>query len=416
MKKIILFSHNPQRDANFDAMLANELGKTNMVWVRKFLGGDYNAITTIKPHVIILPEIRCEYTVDLAKQCKQYNIAVVVRACEVGITKASIPTISEDYKSAIFGNWDVNDHIDLFIGWGPKMCELFNRYGKIDKKKIFSAGSVGFDQYLHPIAGIAKSEKPIMLFATGFPYADRNPQYSLPEAKAGDPIHSDMVSKCLATRSKWLAMIREVINHFGDKYEYRLRVHGGEREIVYQTVLKDLPITYTSRNQALVDMASCDILIHAGSTMAYEAYLLNKPAFNYYNMSADIKLSFISPKANSIDLLIYNIEHTPLGVSNADKAIVQWAEENYYGKPDGQSHIRAADRINQLPKNPHNVPDKWPKHTEPKYAGEDILLDVERWICNACMNHFFVTSQREMIKCPYCGIACVKLQGAKNVS
>lgn len=414
MKKIILFSHNPQRDANFDAMLAQQLGKNNTIWVRRFLGGDYQSITTIKPDVIILPEIRCEYTVDLAKQCKQYGIQVVVRACEVGITRESLKEISTEYRNAIFGNWDVNDCIDLFIGWGPEMCRLFVEYGRIDASKVFPAGSCGFDQYKYPIDIPQKPEKPILLFATGFPYADRNREYALPEAKSGDKLHSDMVALCQQGRSSWLKMIPEIIKHFGDGFEYWLRVHGGEKEIVYQTVLKDLPIKYTSRNQAIVDIALCSLLIHCGSTLAYEAHLLNKPAFNFCNINKDVVLSNISPKIGSMNDMIKAIEKAKLTKSNTLPSMIEYAEQNYYGIPDGQSHIRAAEVINSLPENKTSVPDTWQINKEAKYMTDGVLLNVERWVCNACGNQFFINTQREMVKCPFCGIACVKIQGATN--
>ena len=90
MKKILLLSHIPQRDEIPDMMLARSLTSEDVcVWKYPILGDSRNAICLVKPDIIILPEIRLEFTRDLAKLCQSWGIRVVQKRCEVGISRES---------------------------------------------------------------------------------------------------------------------------------------------------------------------------------------------------------------------------------------------------------------------------------------------------------------------------------------
>lgn len=416
MKKIIIFTHNPIRDPITDDCLVSELTKRgHMVWKRGFLEDDRNMILCIRPDMIILPEIRCGYTLDLAKLCKSWGIQIVVRPCEVGISEESVPLITEDYKRAIFGNWPTNDIIDLMLCWGPRMQSQFCEHSKIDKEKTVSIGGIAFDQFFlpRPPQNVQRTEKRRVLFATGFAYADRNPQYSMPEALPDDPIHRNMALTDSRARARWFEHIKKFVELAPD-WEVWIKLHSGEKQEVYQAVLRDVPVTYCPNIPAVMALQHVDAVVHCGSTMAYEAHLMGKPAFNLNNICQDVIVSKISPSVETVEELVKGLADVCPDVSaplwlNANPEIIDILEKEYYGTVDGKASERAAEAICKLPETKTTIPAKWPETTEWKYATSSILKNVEVWACRACGVKYHVQGPREMVLCPKCGIANVKI-------
>ncbi len=414
MKKIIVYTHNPVRDSIVDDCLVAALRKEgHMVWKRTYLDRDKDAVVMIKPDLVIMSEIRCEYSIDFTKQCKQWGIQVVVRPCEVGISAESIPGIKEDYRRAIFGeNWPANNCIDLMLCWGPKMKDLFVEYGGVDKEKMVVVGGIAFDPFFlpPPPQDIKRTEKKRVMFATGFAYADRNPQYSVPEARPEDDVHKDMVETDSKARSQWFKMIKQFWSEHGNDWEIYVKIHPGERPAVYAAVLKDTVVFCPPKVPSVAALQHFDIVVHAGSTLAYETHLLKKPAINLLNVCQDVIVSKISPNVTTFEELAEAIKTTPFDQSNADEAIIETLERDYYGIADGKASERAAKEISKLPDlGLTAIPDTWPQNTEMKYMTSCILKDVEVWYCKGCETRYNVQGPREMVKCPCCGIANVKM-------
>ncbi|KKK85518.1 hypothetical protein LCGC14_2772500, partial [marine sediment metagenome] len=388
MKKIIVYTHNPVRDSITDDCLVDALRKEgHMVWKRIYLDRDKDAAVIIKPDLVIMSEIRCEYSVDFAKQCKQWGIQVVVRPCEVGISAESIPGIKEDYRRAIFGeNWPANNCIDLMLCWGPKMKDLFAEYGGMDSEKMAAVGGIAFDPFFlpPPPQDVKRTEKKRVLFATGFAYADRNPQYSVPEARPEDEVHRVMVETDLKARSEWFKVIKRFWSEHGNDWEIYVKVHPGERLAVYAAVLKDTVVFCPPKVPSVASLQHFDIVVHAGSTMAYEAHLAKKPAINLLNVCQDVIISKISPNVTTFEELVEALKTTPFGQSNANETIIETLERDYYGTADGKASERAAKEVSKLPGNKTAIPAEWPRNTEMKYMTPCILKDVEVWYCKGC--------------------------------
>lgn len=416
MKKIIVFTHNIVRDPITDDCLSVELKKQgHSVFRRAFLADDKNMVLCTKPDIIVLPEIRCEYTRDYAKQCRDWGIKVVVRPCEVGISEESLETISEDYKRAIFGNWDINNCIDLMLCWGPKMADMFAKYGNIEASKITTVGGLAFDQFFLPEfpEEIQPSSKRRVLFATGFAYADRNAEYAVPEALPNDPLHRNMVAIDAKGRSEWFKVIKRFWAEHGNDWDISVKLHPGEKEEVYRTVLKDT-VSYCPNWPVVRALRHYDVVVHAGSTMAFEAHLLKKPAINLMNVCQDVIVSKISPNASSyeemVDLLKKSVPSAGCELkSNADQSIVDILKRDYYGTCDGKASERAANAISSMPDAETKIPDDWPKSDDMKYITDCILTCVEQWQCRGCGHNYHVRGPREMVKCPFCGIANAKI-------
>jgi surface carbohydrate biosynthesis protein len=411
MKKILMLLHMPGRDSGFDSMLAHELKtRGHMVWLKQFLTLDRQSICIIKPDILYVPEIRNEYTRDICNLVRQWGAQVVIKLCEFTITEESIPFISEEYKNAIFGNINFNPSCDLVLGWGKKSVELVRKYCPVSAEKVVPCGGIAFDQYFTPIPPMERKPEKSIMFATGFAYADRSPVYSVPEAKHGEAIHRQFVESDRTGRSEWIKMIRAFLadERFKDWFIY-IKPHAGEKQQIYDTIFRERVAHVSPIMPAFAILETVDVLIHAGSTMGYEAHLRNKPAFNYFNNCQDRIVAAISPNHNCTSDLFNAIETVELGKSNANPEIIKNMDDNYYGPVDGKAYIRAADAIELLPPCNPNIPDAWPPMTQFRYPDKDVLQTCHQWRCDGCNNIYYVTAEREMVKCPYCGIANVRI-------
>jgi len=414
-KKILILSHNPARDYTSDSILALELrARGHVVWLNHFLKDDGLRITIIKPDIVIIPEVRCEYSIKLAEQCKKYGIQVVVKMCEFGITEESLGSIHPDYKTAIFGRFPVNHCIDLFLAWGPKMKTMMLEHMKLESDKVVVCGAFQFDQYFlpPPPVSLRTGTKKAILFAGGFAYADRNKEFCMPEADPESKLHSMFVEKDQNNRSRWLDMISKFVGRYGNEWEIYIKPHPGERPEPYTAVLRGLPVKFMQPTTGFFAIQKADFLIHAGSTMGYEAHLKNIPSINYANNCDDAIVSSISPKCETEDSLFktfddINSRTTPR--STAPVEILNTLTE-YYGIVDGNGNKRAAEAINNLPDNVTNIFDEWVHPKEPNYITPNVFPQIENWRCDGCKNGYYVVGEpREMVKCPFCGIANVKI-------
>ncbi len=412
MKKILIFSHNPLRDTEPDRLLLEALDKKGfMVFFAHYLQRDRVTVLSVRPDIVILPEIRCEYTLDFARQLKAWGVQIVVRLCEVGITSPSVKNIDDEYRSAIFGNWDYSDCVDLMLAWGPRTKELQMRYGHLPEDKIVPVGGLGFDPYFapRPLSPMLKPDyKKIVLFATGFAYAERNPEYSMPEAKPEHGIHKRVVERDAAGRKVWLEGMEKFHTRFSDNWSMAVRVHGGERQETYLQPMKGKLMSIPGLSTCLA-LQGVDAVIHCGSTIAFEAHLCNLPALNFANITPDALVADISPACNTIEDLIEDFSKLDLSKSNANPWAVAELKHKWYGPVDGKVAERAADAIAALPDGKALIPNAWPAvPTEARYLTPGVTLSQAQWACASCQKLFFTAPDREMAKCPYCGIACCR--------
>ncbi len=422
MKKVLIFSHNPLRDTEPDRLLLEALEKKGfMVFFAHYLQRDRVTVLSVRPDIVVLPEIRCEYTLDLARQLKAWGIQIVVRLCEVGITSPSVKNIDDEYRSAIFGNWDYSDCVDLMLAWGPATRNLQVKYGHLPEEKIVAVGGLGFDPYFatRPLSPMLKPDyRKIVLFATGFAYADRNPEYSMPEAKPEHGIHKRVVERDAAGRKVWLEGMEKFHARFSKNWNMAIRVHGGEREETYLEAMKGKLMAIPALSTCLA-LQGVDAVIHCGSTIGFEAHLCNLPALNFANITPDVLVASVSPRCDTVDELIDQFADLDLSKTNADPWAIAELKSKWYGPVDGKVAERAADAIAALPEGKALIPNAWPAApTEAKYLTPGVTLSQAQWVCASCQKPFFTAIDREMAKCPYCGIACCRFVAPekKNVT
>lgn len=404
MKKILLLSHIPTRDDIVDNLIVEALLQVNTVWKTSILGYIRGIILFLKPDIVIMPEIRIESTWDMAEHLHNWGVQVVQRRCEMGVTEET--ETDKELETAIFGRKPIHEFIDLDLVWGPKFARMVAEHGT-PKKKIKVIGGIGFDSYFLPSPPIERRKKKVVLFATGFGYAERNAIYAIPEAAPGDAIHHKLVVKDRADRENFVRLMEKFMQL--TDWECWLRQHPGEKATFYKERFGD-KINVAPNEPPLASLVRADVVVHTGSTMAYEAHLLNKPAINFRNSSLDTLVGGISPLYSQPDRVLAAVLTTDLTKSNADLKVIAKLNKDYYGKVDGKAHERAAKEINKLPETKTNYPKEWPKD-EPKYLTPGVLLNVETWHCGACGHQYNALPGRETLKCPYCGIANIKIAG-----
>jgi surface carbohydrate biosynthesis protein len=416
MKKILVLSNNAARDYGPDSIFKIELEKLgHFVWHDHFLRDDGKKVMYIKPDIVVVPEIRVEYTDWFAKQCRHYGIKVVVKMCEFGCSEEALQSIHPEYKKAIFGRFNVNESADLFISWGPKMKEMMVEHMGIDSEKIFEAGGFQFDPYYlpKPTVNMRTGERKTVLFAGGFPYADRNPEYAMPEAESNHEIQSYFVNKDATMRGKFLNLIRSFCDRYKSKYEVFYKPHPGERNECWNSVLKNTGAKSVANLTGFMSMQDTDFLVHSGSTMGFEAHLMGIPSINVFNNCEDPFIAKSSPLCHSEQEffnLFRQLSRKRKWVS-ACPTETKKAADAYYGSVDGYGNRRAAVAVDALEVGKTTFPDNWVYPTEWKYPTPGVIQLVEVWTCDGCKNRYHLDGslRREMVKCPYCGIANVKI-------
>lgn len=414
MKKIIIFTNLPQRDKLIDDILAGALKARGFeVRVEQFLPRNREHILYYKPDIAVIPEARCEYTIALAKQCMSWGITVVIRRGEGGACQGAWDKMQDTERETVIGAWPYD--VDLEIVWCDKFKELMVEYGYLPEEKIFVAGGVPFDVYFKEVKPPRPKDRKVILFAPGWGHADRSPEYNIPEAPPGSPLHKAASDRHRVGRAHWLEMIKRVHEEFPDWKKY-LRVKTGEYIKPYQDVVSD-EVGVLQPCPAIVALYNIDLLIHAGSTLAIEAHLSNTPALSYYgsiNQVAGYDYPHVSPDFENLDGLVEAIKNAELDKSNANEESIKILEREFYGAIDGKAIDRMADKIASLELKPTCTPSEWPAD-ENTYYTPGTSKNINQWMCECCHKVSFTFEQKEMIKCPWCGIALARRTSPEQV-
>lgn len=417
-RKVLLCSNLPQRDRLIDEFLATKIRAITKpcgcacyeVRVIPFLPFARENICRFKPDIVIFPEVRCEYTVNLTKHCMEWDILTIAKRTEGGAARAAWDKMEESERMTVVGSWPYD--VDLEVVWSQQFADLVVKYGHIPRGKIFVAGGIPFDVYFEGLKDQLKKDKKVILFASGWGHADRSPEYNIPEAPPGSPIHKDAYDRHNKGRTKWIKMIHRVCDTFKKDWDFHLRVKTGEIPKAYQDALGD-KIKLVVPCPARVNLQNTDLLIHAGSTMAIEAHLMNVPSLSYcglINQVPSYNYPHLVPDFEKPGELIKAIKEIELGKSNINLENLERLKRDFYGEIDGKACERLANKIHDLAKDRPVavIPDDWPPPPKESYETDGSFRLMENWICEACHHPILAFPGREMIKCPWCGISLAK--------
>ncbi|KKM75297.1 hypothetical protein LCGC14_1391650 [marine sediment metagenome] len=399
MKKILLLSHDTQRDSATHGAIRKHLEDMgHLTWMLHFTQA--RRACYMKPDIVVYPEIRLEKLRDEAAQLHKNGITVAVRRCEPGMSADSLVSVGDAYKRAILGNVDYSDFVALEMVWSQEFADTLVEYKPELKGRVKAVGSFGFDTYKD--RSRAKNEKPVVLLATGFPYADRKALFSIPEARVSDSLlHARLVQIDRMNRQTWFDSIKSFCEKYKDRYDIALRLHNGEAGGPYCDLIGDTVPLATGNTDAV--LRAVDVLIHAGSTMAMEAHLLGIPAINFANKTQDKLVADISPNCETFESLCETFEGLELGKSNADPDVVEKLQ-SFYGVNDGNTCKRAAELIDALPLSGAEISGDWLVYDKIKYPSPYVYTDMVMAHCSSCNRNVAFSSGLDMVKCPYCGV------------
>lgn len=400
MKKILILTASPLRDAPIDSLLASHLKKMdNEVWVKPCLREGRQAVLDLQPDVVVVPPIRNPYSRDFVETLKDWGCGVVSRHTEASCDWQDFKIMTDQEKMSILGGFPYI--IDKEIVWGKDEQQILERRNM--PFPVVSVGSLATDVYRDPELNTKYMTKEVLcekhkletskrtiLILSAWGFIDSSPDLGIDEQKAA--------IKDIEGRKIWLEMITSLNVKLKDKFNILVTLHPNIIPKFYADVLTPLGIPLDTNIHAVDLVKNCDIIVHAGSTTAFGAHILNKPAFQFGDQNqkmgwfgrSESPLSHISPYAKNIEQLISYIENCQFDKSNASEEALTGLETGRYGCMDGKATERAAEEINKIN---GKFKMKWPRayrdYTQPMIwkSPEQFLKQA---FCGVCGNRFGV--------------------------
>lgn len=401
-KKILILTASPRRDSLVDEMLSDELKALgNDVWVAPCLREGRIKVFELEPDVVLLPPIRNMYSRDFAETLKSWGVGVVTRHTEPSCDWDDFKKMDRRQQAEIWGNMPYV--ADLEIVWGDDEVQILGRRGC--RFPVHAVGSFSADIYLNKDfkkrfrnrnkfnQKYKFKKKKTILIQSPWGFADHSPDLRIDEI--------DEFKEDEAGRDKHLDMIEAVHKALGDKFNILVTTHPGVITEPYKERLGKQKIPLDITSTALEMMLNSDILIHAGSTMAVGAHLLDVPAFQYGD--ANVKesknwwsdhnkiMSEISVKFDNVDEMLEAISlYEFSSKSNANLKIIETLKKGRYGLMDGKATERAAVLINKVQ---GHFKMCWPKaHRD--YSQLTILKNPDRilaqTVCGICKEPLWI--------------------------
>ena len=405
MKKILILSASPQRDAVVDTLIADKLkAMGNEVWVRACLREGREAVLQVEPDIVVVPPIRNVYSRDLVEQLKKWNIGVVSRHTEPSLEWADFKAMTPQERFEILGRHAYE--IDAELVWSEDEVQILSRrpYGKFP---IIAVGAFMADIYKSPELDNFPSreifnqkhklsmDKKTVLLSSAWGFIDSSPDLSIDGQRE---CYNDREG-----RNNWLAMAKLVHKRLSKKWNILATLHPSLGIEAYKEALKDTRIEIDTESTAVELLKNVDVLVHAGSTMAVEMHFLDKPSFQFGDVNnltganwwqkPGSAISKVSPHYTDPQKLINAIRRTPEG-SNASKETLKVLEEGRYGRMDGRATERAAKVINQIE---GQFKLCWPDNVR-NYDQLTIVADTSRivrpMLCGICKKPFGMVDQK----------------------
>ncbi len=429
MSKILILSGSPQRDKLIDELLKEELESLgNEVIIKPMPLNARESIIEIKPDILTMPPICNVYSYDTAYEAARWGIAVVVRHVEPGYDRQDMDKMGSEWKDQeLFAR---PENLAMELTWGSVESEWIRKFSR-GSYLVISVGAFVSDLYTEDYLSKVNKEQRIVdkhrldmskktvLVSSPWGLLDMDSDLT---GQSSEILMSDQEAM-----SVWLKMIGELKDELSE-YNILATLHPGLLKKKEYTVLGTMGIQVDTDSTALHLLSSCDILVHAGSTMAIEMHWLNKPAFQFGDVNsldiadgnwwqkAGTPISKVSPFCLDAKSLAKSIR-TCEPKSNADKNAILELEQGRYGKMDGNATRKASMLINELN---GECKIKWPtsqKALDTQYVIKDINAYYSNMRCSVCDEPFLMANQNILkihkdlpspparFFCPVCGAA-----------
>lgn len=430
MSKILILSGSPQRDKLIDELLMKELESLgNEVIIRPMPLDARESIIELKPNIVLVPPICNIYSYDTAYEAARWGISVVIRHVEPGYDRQDMDTMLKDWKNrALFTR---PENLAMELTWGDTEANYIRKFSR-GLFPVMPVGAFVSDLYTDSYLS-GKDKEDSVVDKYGF---DKSKKIILISSPWGlMDIDSDLAGESSETLMadneamvKWLDMVSELKDRLSD-FNILTTLHPGLlKRPEYKETLTPLGIPIDTESTALHLLSNCDILVHAGSTMAIEMHWLNKPSFQFGDVNsldmadgnwwqrAGTPISQVSPfflDTKEMGDAIKGSSET----SNANAVAISELEQGRYGKMDGNATKRASVLINELS---GECKMKWPMSqlsTDTQYVIKNINNYYSTVMCSVCDEPFLMANENILkinkgmpppptrFFCPVCGAA-----------
>ena len=400
-----------QRDNAIDNRLAGILQEMGYdAEVRNYAMAGCETVTYEKPDIIVHPMAGARSKIEFVKRCHDWGIGVVIRRGEAGVTADVFDELDKERQKVILGNWDYSPHVDLELTWGQEFSNLLALKTSMPRSKIVACGPFTLD-VCYQKSRQRNPFKRTILWATAWSGADDAETCTECGVEPESPFHRQMYKQHRDGRDRWLQTIWNFYLRYSHRYNFILKVRPGERVDEYVRVLGRSIEVLPYDTPSAEALAQCDLVIHAGSTLAVEAHLMDVPSINYVNCNPDPRVAELTVQCKDDKQLSDEIRAVDFNHTNINIERFNWLVEHLYGPVDGNACYRAANAIDAFAKSrgkkKTKIPNAWPHVIRyPSESVTDAKDEVhQHWgLCVQCKGKFWHRADGEPLSCPYCGI------------
>lgn len=368
-KRILLVVVYKQRDFFIDLLLARHLEDLGHEVIMRPLGDTTCAsIVELVPDAIIWGAKTTPHQVKLARFAKDRGLLSIVRREEGVIYGPLWRDRPAKRKAFTLGTVDYAPFVDLELGYNGDFRRVISGEGRLPSDRVLAVGAMPFDIYFVENLGRAlpgraelleslglDPDKKLLLLATAWSYADRDPRTAIPEAgPAGEKAHreaEEAVRLAQEGRRAWFELAESFCREHGQEWNVLVKVHPGEKVEAYQRWIeeKNLPAKAILTGYLVEILRHTDLLVHAGSTTSIEAHFLGVPSLAYWvTTMLDHPLYNVISYCNSYEEFRTFFQGLRLGRSNMAEDRLRFVEEAFYGTTDGKACLRAALAVDAL--------------------------------------------------------------------
>lgn len=429
MSKILILSGSPQRDKLIDELLKKELDSLgNEVVIRQTPLGARESVIELKPDILLIPPICNIYSYDTACEAARWGISVVVRHVEPGYDRQDMDSMGAEWRSQEL--FTRPENLAMELTWGNVESDYIRKFSR-GAYPVMPVGAFVSDLYTAEYLSTPDKEEDIVN-KHGLDPSKKTILVSSPwglldmdSDLAGQS--SDVLMGDEEAMDKWLKMVGKLKTELTE-FNILATLHPGLLKRKEYEILGPMGIPVDTDSTAVHLLSRCDILIHAGSTMAIEMHWLGKPSFQFGDVNsldmidgnwwqrAGTPISKVSPFCMDAKELAVSIRACK-PESNADIDTIKDLEQGRYGNMDGNAARRAAVLINELS---GKCEIKWPmsqKAIDTQHVMKDFKEYYSTVVCSVCDEPFWMTNQNILkihkdmpppptrFFCPVCGAA-----------
>lgn len=389
IKRILLVVVYRQRDFFLDILLRFHLERLGYEVIMRPLGHQIkDSIVELVPDAIIWGAKTTPYQIKLARFAKDRGIISIVRREEGVVFSKLWEERDKDTKSLTLGITDYSPFVELEMGSNSTFRYVISQEGHMPSSRCLAVGAMQFDSYLEPaMDNVARDRenlfqelgldhnKKLVVMATAWSYADRDPRTAVPEAKALENKAQDIMARTVEAsrtgRKEWKVLIESFCRDYATEWNVLIKVHPGEKIEAYQDFINEryLPAKVIQGGYMREILPHADLLINAGSTTSLEAHCLGVPTIAYWiDPTIDHPLYKLTEYANDYEKFKTIFQDMTFGESNMLQGAMDFVTKEFYGTFDGHGCKRAAEAIDELLYSVPHKPFRYPEDTPVPYV------------------------------------------------